>query len=267
MQISHIPRGYEKNSNLCFIVHRCLCFTRMFLTPVLQIDFPPSSSRKYIKYDLVFPVCCQLTHHIIYFFYKFREVSTDDAHKIILGSSTKSCTLDPWPTFLVTDYFDILIHPIPSIVNLSLLEAVAINKFKYAVVTPLIKKLSLDAHEFKNDRPVSGLNFISKTIERVVTKQLKHHLAVNELDNIYQSAYKTGHSMETALLKITDDVKLNLAQNKAAFDSLSGCVHNWFCTYISNRHQYVKVLDSLSDPQPLFLVCISAGFLGPCFLQ
>ena len=96
---------------------------------------------------------------------------------------------------------------------MSLSEGVVIDKFKCAVVTQ-IKKPSKDADEFKNYRPVSGLNFISKTIERVVAKKLKHHLDANELDNINQSAYKTNHSTETALLKITNDVKLNLAQNK-----------------------------------------------------
>ena len=59
-----------------------------------------------------------------------------------------------------------------------------------------------------------GSLFISKTIEQVVSMQLKHHLTVNEVDNINQSAFKTGHSTETVLLKITNEVKINLAQNK-----------------------------------------------------
>ena len=111
----------------------------------------------------------------------------------------------------------------------------------------------------------------------MVVKQLKPHLAENELDNIHQSAYNKGHSTKTVLLKFTDDVKLNLAQNKptgvvlvdlsAAFDTidnqqqsdelcslfgLSGCVHNWSCSYISNRNQSVKASDFFSDPQPLY---------------
>ena len=45
-------------------------------------------------------------------------------------------------------------------------------------------------------------------------KYFSKHLTVNELDNINQSAYKTGHSTETALIKITDNVRINLAQNK-----------------------------------------------------
>ena len=124
----------------------------------------------------------------------------------------------------------VLIYLICSIVNLALSEGVVIDKSKHAVVSPLIKKPSLDAEALKNYRPVSGLNLISKTIKRVVSKQLKHHLTVNDLDNINQSAYKTNHSTETALLKITGNVKMNLAQNKptsvvlldlsAAFDTI-----------------------------------------------
>ena len=97
-----------------------------------------------------------------------------------------------------------------------------------ADVTPLFKKGS--RVQCKNYRPVSGLNFVSKLIERTVSKQLKHHLSSNNLDNLYQSAYKAGHSTETALLKITSDIHQNMAQGKptavilldlsAAFDTI-----------------------------------------------
>ena len=40
--------------------------------------------------------------------------------------------------------------------------------FKEAIVTPLIKKPSLPKNDMKNYRPVSGLCFISKLLERVV---------------------------------------------------------------------------------------------------
>ena len=63
------------------------------------------------------------------------------------------------PIFLLNDYIDILIQPITSIVNLSLSEGVVIDKFKCAVMTPLIKKPFLDADEFKNFRPVLVLIF------------------------------------------------------------------------------------------------------------
>ena len=87
----------------------------------------------------------ETSNRIVPLFSKFLGVSRDDICKIILGSSTKSWKLDPWATFLVKDHIDILIQPITSIVNLSLSAGVVIGKFKCAVVTPLIKKPSLDA--------------------------------------------------------------------------------------------------------------------------
>ena len=132
----------------------------------------------------------------------FIPVSQDDVRKIILSSPTKSCSLDPWPTFLVKKHLDILIVPIIEIVNLSLSTCEFPEKFRTAVVAPLHKKPSLPRESFGNYGPVSGLSFISKVIECIVAKQLNKHIVNNCLQNIYRSAYKAGHSTETALLKI-----------------------------------------------------------------
>ena len=83
-------------------------------------------------------------------------------------SPTKSCSLDPWPTFLVLEFLDIFITPITSIINASLAQGTCPNFFNQAHVTPILKKSSLDKEVFKNYRPVSNLNFVSKILERVV---------------------------------------------------------------------------------------------------
>ena len=115
--------------------------------------------------------------------------------------------------------------------------------FKTAVVSPLIKKATLPANDFKNYRPVSGLSFMSKLVESVVAKQLPEHIHVHRLDNTYQSAYKTGHSTETALLSIKNEVHLSLSRGEptalvlldlsAAFDTIDHstllhCLQTWF---------------------------------------
>ena len=71
---------------------------------------------------------------------------------------------------------------------------------KTAVVTPLIKKTNLPSDDLNNYRPVSGLSFISKLVECVVAKQLLEHIHVHNLDNLYQSAYKAGHSTDRSSL-------------------------------------------------------------------
>ena len=84
-----------------------------------------------------------------------------------------------------------------------------------AIVTPLIKKSSLPPNDLKNYRPVSGLGFISKLVERVVVSQLNDHVNLNRLENVRQSAYKLGHSTESALLSIKNDVHLAFAKGEA----------------------------------------------------
>ena len=49
-------------------------------------------------------------------------------------------------------------------------------------------------------------------IGRIVAIRLKNHLARYILANPLQSAYRSGHSTETALLKIKNDIHVNLAQ-------------------------------------------------------
>ena len=173
----------------------------------------------------------------------FTEVPQDTVDKIIRNSPTKSCLLDPWPTFLIKECSDILLPSITKLVNCSLMEGCVPDGFKTAVVSPLIKKATLPADDFKIYHPVSGLSFISKLVERVVAKQLLEHIHVHSLDNPYQSAYKTGHSTETALLSIKNEVHLSLSRGKptalilldlsAAFDTIDHstllqCLQTWF---------------------------------------
>ena len=110
--------------------------------------------------------------------------------------------------------------PITRTVSLSLSGGVFPHQFRHSIVTPLIKKPSLPRNDLKNYRPVSGLNFISKVIERVVAYQVKEYLSHNNLNNIYQSAYKSGHSTETTLLKIKNDIHLSLAEGKPTANSI-----------------------------------------------
>ena len=69
---------------------------------------------------------------------------------------------------------------------------------------------------------LSSLSFRSKFVEGVVAKHLLEHIHVHNLDklyqsdihvhnldNPYQSAYQTGHSNETALLSINNEVHLS----------------------------------------------------------
>ena len=88
-------------------------------------------------------------------------------------------------------------------------------KFKKALVTPIIKKPTLDPDERNNYRPVSNLSFVSKVVERVVAARLNAHLSANSLHECMQSAYRPNHSVETALLKVHNDIVCSLDKKQA----------------------------------------------------
>ena len=74
------------------------------------------------------------------------------------------------------------------------------------------KKSSLNKEVFKNYRPASNLNFISKILERVIAVQLQTHLDEAGLMTTFQSAYRKQHSTESVLLNIHNDILLNMAK-------------------------------------------------------
>ena len=218
----------------------------------------------------------------------FTQVTKDEIGKIISKSPTKSCLLDPLPTFLIKECIDILLPSITKLVNFSLREGLVPDGFKKAVVTPLIKKASLPVEDLKNYRPVSGLSFISNLVECVVAKQLVDHIHHDGLDNSYQSSYKSGHSTETALPSTKNDIHLSLSRGEAtalvlldlsaAFDTIDhstllsclldwfgvgGSALKWFSSYLTERYQSVKIGSTLSDLQKLLFGVPQGSVLGP----
>ena len=71
--------------------------------------------------------------------------------------------------------------------------------------------------EFTNFRPILNLKFLSKAIEKIVAQQLVDHLELNNLYQPLQSAYKKYHSVETALIKVHNDILRSIDENRAVF--------------------------------------------------
>ena len=91
------------------------------------------------------------------------------SHTII----SKSCSWDPFHAALLKEHLDLLLPTLCRIINLSLESSQLPSSLKTAVLSRLLKKLSLDHEVLRNYRPLSNLHVISKIIEKVVAVRLQ----------------------------------------------------------------------------------------------
>ena len=218
----------------------------------------------------------------------FNPVTVDELRKIVTKAPPKSCSLDPMPSWMVKSVLDELIPLMTKITNKSLSSGNVPASMKVAVVTPLLKKASLDPEIMKNYRPVSNVSFISKILEKVVATRLRDYMDINKLHDPFQSAYESGHSTETALLKVQNYLLrtmdksgaaiLVLLDRSAGFDTIDhdimlsrlktvlgidGIALQWFKSYLTGRTQSMKIHDALSAVLMLIYGVPQGSVLGP----
>ncbi len=218
----------------------------------------------------------------------FTAMSEDEMRDLVMSMPTKSCPLDPMPTWLVKPCLDELLPTITQIVNNSLCSGYFPTSFKTAEVIPLIKKSTLDPQLLQSYRSVSNLKFISKVTEKAAIKQLQEYLTEFDLFPDFQSAYRKDHSCETALLRVVNDLLLSVDDHmdvvlvlldlSAAFDTIdhdiliqrletkygiSGKALNWFNSYIRGREQIVKISNASSEPHELLRGVPQGSVAGP----
>lgn len=103
---------------------------------------------------------------------------------------------------------DVVGPSITSVVNSSLKMELFLTGLKQAVIQPLLKKPNLDWLELKNYRHISKLPCLSKILEKVVYSQLMSFLSRYEILDKFQSSFRAGHSTESALLRVVNDLRI-----------------------------------------------------------
>ena len=175
--------------------------------------------------------------------------------------------------------------PLSMIFNLSFATGIHPEILRIAKTIPVFKKGSRLL--VSNYRPISLLSNINKIIEKLVYSRLYKFLNDNKCFYDFQFGFRAKHSVNHALIDITEKIRNALDNHKfacgvfvdfqKAFDTVNhkilidklkyygvrGIANSWFSSYLSNRSQFVSILGFDSETKFLKHGVPQGSVLGP----
>ncbi|XP_075157983.1 uncharacterized protein LOC142231250 [Haematobia irritans] len=172
---------------------------------------------------------------------------------------------------------------ITHIFNTAIMSSTFPTVWKFAKIVPIPKP-----NTTSELRPIAILPFLSKVFEKLIHQQICNYLNINNLMTTEQSGFRQNHSCVTALVKVTDDIRMEmdkgfatilvLLDHSKAFDcvdydilcsklfsqyNFSNTAVSLLSSYLRNRSQVVAIGESLSNPLPLSRGVPQGSILGP----
>lgn len=217
---------------------------------------------------------------------QFKPATAEEILKIIkiLDINTSS-GIDQISTKVIKSLSTEIVDELTRCINKCLREGIFPDSLKVARVTPIYKAGSKS--DPGNFRPISVLPVLSKILEKVL-----HNRLIDFLDNtkyLYKKQYgfRPKSSTLTAAADLITSIKVNIDKKKItlgvfvdlkkAFDTVSheilliklnnlgvrGPAYKMFMSYLTNRHQIVKLKDVRSSPQSITCGVPQGSILGP----
>ena len=178
-----------------------------------------------------------------------------------------------------------LASPLKTLFDHSLLEGSIPSEWKCAEIRPILKKG--DKTQPGNYRPVSLTSVVCKLMESFIKNVLNKHLIDNNILSKEQFGFVSGRNTITQLLVTLNDWMQNLDDNfdvdaaymdfRKAFDavphqrlltklkgySINGPIFNWINSFLSERSQFVKINNSISNSLKVTSGVPQGSVLGP----
>ena len=193
--------------------------------------------------------------------FSFDEFEISDVVVAVAHFKTQARGSDGIPQHVIQFALPFLAPIICRIFNRSMREALFPRDWKKSIVIALSEVSSPSC--LSDFRPISLLSFLSKTLEWLAQRQLSAYLESRLYLYPLQTGFLSGHSTQTCLLKLTDDIRLGIERQHVtllllfdfskAFDSvcyvrllkklldygLSKLAIRWIASYLRDREQAV----------------------------
>ena len=101
--------------------------------------------------------------------------------------------------------------------------------------------------------------FLSKIIEKFISIRILQHITDNNIIDGFQSAYNAGHSCETALLRVYNDIVITIGKGNGSFLVLLDLILLDSAAFDSIEHDNLFMLNLLI----MFVGCLKDLFWGP----
>ena len=178
-----------------------------------------------------------------------------------------------------------LAKPFTLLFNKTLSHGCIPDEWKIAEVRPIFKKG--DKSQPGNYRPVSLTSVVCKLMEHFIKQSLNAHLINNNLLSNEQFGFVSGRNTITQLLVTINDWLYDMDNNvpvdacymdfRKAFDAVphqrllnklkgynvTGPILNWITSFLSNRKQFVKINNSVSNSSNVTSGVPQGSVLGP----
>jgi hypothetical protein len=191
----------------------------------------------------------------------FKYVTPIEVKRAIFDIDSSAEGVDKTCIQMLKRPVNIILPALTFIMNLALQTSVFPAPWKRAILKPIPKVRKPTIADF---RPISILCAASKVLEKLVYNQVLDYLSNNNVFDQFQSGFRKMHSTATALLKITEDLRLNMFKGEVtiivfldfskAFDlvdhgtlvqkleamNFSKPVITFFKSYLSGRSHAIK---------------------------
>ena len=221
-------------------------------------------------------------------FYRFLPVDSSEVLRIMRTVNKTNCLNDPFDVRSIDaeSFFPNLSEIFSDLINLSFQSGEFPKLEKMAIVRPLLKA-GKDPEQISSYRPLYNTSYFSKVLEKTCVNQLTKHLCSFESIPANQSAYRSHHSVETAICGIYDELVIAKSSGNctlvllldltAAFDTVDltlllgdlrrfgvgGLVLQWFESYLIGRSFKVCVNEDISEECSMPTGVPQGSILGP----